>query len=583
MTGLLYSAVVRNKTNDDNMHRKLLYKRGFFYTGIFLITGSVFFIFFISVRQSISINETAGLINRTQKQVQYAQGLTLAAVDNESGARGYVITKNADFLDQINKSQRSFQQHLKQLQTLLRNDTALRSLMDTVSGNVNLRIAYSDSLIRARQLLPALVAVQMIESGTGKRYTDAIRSGAGRIETIILDRLQVQKDKNVSNVRSLNILLYTVLSVTYLLSMIMIFRVRREVRQREAGERKFQAMLQAAPDATVITDERGMIRMINQQTEKLFGYGRGEMLDQPVEMLIPAELHTAHQHHRNSFMKKASLREMGAGLELYAVRKGDQQFPVEISLSPIHTDEGMMVIASVRDITHRKKLENELRRSNAELDAFTYSVSHDLRAPLRGIVGFTSILEEDYGNKFDEEGRRITGIIRANTLKMGHLIDDLLSFSRLGRQELQKTALQTEDQVQEVIREVDPEQKVRWTIGPLPVVHADIKTLRQVWINLLSNAVKYSSQKEVPAITVGHYFNNNEEVFYVKDNGVGFDIKYRDKLFRVFQRLHSADEFEGTGVGLALVEKIISRHGGRVWAEGVVGEGACFYFSLPKG
>jgi len=363
--------------------------------------------------------------------------------------------------------------------------------------------------------------------------------------------------------------------------MIMIFRVRREVRQREAGERKFQAMLQAAPDATVITDELGMNRMINQKTEKLFGYGRGEMLDQPVEMLIPAELHTAHQHHRNSFMKKASLREMGAGLELYAVRKGDQQFPVEISLSPIHTDEGMMVIASVRDITHRKKLENELRRSNAELDAFTYSVSHDLRAPLRGIVGFTSILEEDYGNKFDEEGRRITGIIRANTLKMGHLIDDLLSFSRLGRQELQKTALQTEDQVQEVIREVDPEQKVRWTIGTLPVVYADIKTLRQVWINLLSNAVKYSSQKEVPAITVGHYFNYNEEVFYVKDNGVGFDIKYRDKLFRVFQRLHSADEFEGTGVGLALVEKIISRHGGRVWAEGVVGEGACFYFSIP--
>lgn len=563
------------------MHRKLLYKRGFFYTGILLITGSVFFVFYISVRQSVSISQTAALINRTQQQLDHVQGLTLAAVDNETGTRGYVISKNDDFLDQISKAQTSFKQHLLPLQQMLRNDTSLQTILDTVSRYVSLRIAYSDSLISTRQRLPQSAAISMVSSGTGKRYTDVIRNGAGSIQTIILERQQQQKDRNVSNIRYLNILLYTVLSATYLLSIIMIFRVRREVRQREAGERKFQAMLQAAPDATVISDEKGIIRMINRQSERLFGYSREQMLGQPVEMLLPPELHSAHTHHRGNFMKNASLRPMGAGLELFAVRNGGSQFPVEISLSPIQTDEGLLVIASIRDISNRKKLEADLRRSNAELEAFTYSVSHDLRAPLRGIVGFTSILEEDYGHQFDEEAKRITGIIRSNTLRMGHLIDDLLSFSRLGRQELQKAEVNTASLVTEIIKEQNTGSAISWNIETLPAVFADIRTLRQVWINLIANAIKYSSKNESPAITIGHTYKNGESVFYIKDNGVGFDNKYRDKLFRVFQRLHTEDEFEGTGVGLAIVEKIISRHGGKVWAEGVLGEGAVFFFSLP--
>ena len=167
---------------------------------------------------------------------------------------------------------------------------------------------------------------------------------------------------------------------------------------------------------------------------------------------------------------------------------------------------------------------------------------------------------------------------------MGHLIDDLLAFSRLGRQEIQKMNVDTNALLQEIIGELHlPEsgKKINWDIKDLPPVFADLKTLRQVWINLISNAVKYSSKKEEPVITIGHTTENGQQVFFVRDNGVGFDNKYRDKLFRVFQRLHGEDEFEGTGVGLALVEKIIARHGGRVWAEGIVGEGAVFYFSLP--
>lgn len=226
----------------------------------------------------------------------------------------------------------------------------------------------------------------------------------------------------------------------------------------------------------------------------------------------------------------------------------------------------------------------QMESANKELEAFSYSVSHDLRAPLRGIIGFAAMLEEDYGSKLDNEARRITSVIRNNTLKMGYLIDDLLTFSRMARQDIVKTNILTGLMVEEVIKELVPEDKIgkiSWIIHHVPDVKGDINAIRQVWINLISNAIKYSGNKAQPLIEIGFFDEWGQAAFFVKDNGVGFDEKYKDKLFKVFQRLHSADEFEGTGVGLAIIEKIISKHGGKVWAEGEVDKGAAFYFSLP--
>ena len=227
----------------------------------------------------------------------------------------------------------------------------------------------------------------------------------------------------------------------------------------------------------------------------------------------------------------------------------------------------------------------QLKKSNQELEAFSYSVSHDLRSPLRSIIGFSAILEEDYGNKLDEEAKRITGIIKNNTLKMARLIDDLLAFSRSGKQPLAKTIIDTDELVKEVQQQVLQEQEkygsIQWLLHSLPEVYADLNTFRQVWVNLLSNAAKYSSTRQQPVIEIGYRKEETYIVFFVKDNGVGFDEAYKDKLFKVFQRLHDQHEFEGTGVGLALVDKIVSRHEGKVWAEGRENEGAVFYFSLP--
>jgi signal transduction histidine kinase len=233
----------------------------------------------------------------------------------------------------------------------------------------------------------------------------------------------------------------------------------------------------------------------------------------------------------------------------------------------------------------RKPLLEEALKANKEMEAFSYSVSHDLRAPLRAIDGFTQILVEDYAGKLDDEGKRIAGIIEASTVQMGKLIDNLLSFSRLGRAEIKKVPIAMSALAEETYKEVrkaSPDRNIEFVMGALPDTNGDVDMIRQVWTNLFTNAVKFTGKKEKAKIEVGGTSTDDIATYYVKDNGAGFDMQYVGKLFGVFQRLHSAEEFEGTGIGLANVKRIVERHGGSVRAEGKVGEGATFYFTLPK-
>ncbi len=244
-----------------------------------------------------------------------------------------------------------------------------------------------------------------------------------------------------------------------------------------------------------------------------------------------------------------------------------------------------------QEISDRKRAEEEIKKhaslleaANKELESFSYSVSHDLRAPLRAIVGFSHVLLEDYSDKLDAEGQRVLDIICRNTQKMGRLIDDLLKFSRLGRQAMNFAEIDMEALTHDVVQELEtltPNRQLQFKIETLPSAYGNGASLRQVLINLLSNAIKFTASRDTAVIEIGCQVEANEKIYCVKDNGVGFDMTYVDKLFGVFQRLHSAEEFEGTGIGLALVQRIIHRHGGRVWAEGEVNTGAAFYFALP--
>jgi light-regulated signal transduction histidine kinase (bacteriophytochrome) len=264
-----------------------------------------------------------------------------------------------------------------------------------------------------------------------------------------------------------------------------------------------------------------------------------------------------------------------------------------VSTTPI-CDERNQLIGSIhvaRNITERKRMEEELRQksnhleaANKELEAFTYSVTHDLRAPLRAIEGFSRILFRNAGEKLDEEARRRLQMIRDNVRKMGQLIDDLLAFSRLGRAAISPSLLdmgELTDEVWDELCGINPGRCVELRRGSLPAAFGDPALIRQVLANLLSNAIKFTRTREEATIEIGGSRNGKEISYYVKDNGTGFDMRFYDKLFGVFQRLHSEEEFEGTGVGLAIVQRIVQRHGGRVWAEGETDRGASFYFALP--
>lgn len=552
-----------------------------------LVIVTIASVFFISFRQSQRAKDTAASVLHTEEVLKHIHDFEIGIMTNVSASRGYLITGREFYLDDLRASEELIERQIERIQHLTRDNPLQSRRCDSLKTLARERISFSrqtTALVTTNENDTSHAAIMTLK---GRIKTDSVRSLTASMKDTEHNLLQMRWLANERTVSSLNIILYSILAAGILLSILVIHRIRSGIRRQQLNEEKFRALLDAAPDATVIVNESGIIKMVNHQTENLFGYKRDELLNKPVEVLMPASLKAAHEMHRNNYMKAARVRSMGEGLELNAIKKNGQSFPVEISLSPIRTQEGMMVSASVRDITTRKTLETELKKSNAELEAFTYSVSHDLRAPLRGIIGFTTILEEDYASKLDDEARRITGVIKGNTEKMGHLIDDLLAFSRMGKQELMKTQLITDKMVEEIVAELTAQNRsqtplpVTWNISPLPPVFADRNTLRQVWINLLSNAIKYSSTKPQPVIAIDAYHENNFTIFRIKDNGVGFDAQYSSKLFKVFQRLHSPEEFEGTGVGLALVEKVISRHGGRVWAESRLNEGATFYFSLP--
>ncbi|MGB9245125.1 MAG: PAS domain S-box protein [Candidatus Acidiferrales bacterium] len=503
-----------------------------------------------------------------------------------------------------------------------------------------------------------------------------------------------------------------------------ILESNRDISHRKHEEQKFRDLLESAPDAIVIVNEQGRIVLTNAQTEKLFGYPRHELLDQPVEILVPHRFHGEHAGHRQSYSHSPRPRAMGADLELYGRRKDGTEFPVEISLSPLETGEGKLISSAIRDVsdrrqaaealkaseerlqlaleaaqlgvwdldlindrafrslrhdqifgydslqpewgvqiaikhivpedreqfqscfaqalatntfsaefrvsgaqdhslhwafaqgrvyrdengkpvrmmgvvsdtTARKQAEQEVERhrrelarsnadlaaANQELEAFSYSVSHDLRAPLRHIDGFARILKEEHAAELSEEAQRYLDRVLHGANHMGHLVDDLLNLAKIGRRELVRQTTKLDSLVRDTLADL-PEtenRSVEWRVEPLPEVNCDPGLLKLVFNNLLGNALKFTRSRQPAVIEIGTSDSAGPTTIFVRDNGVGFDPKYADKLFGVFQRLHRQEDFEGTGVGLATVQRIIRKHGGEVWAESEPDRGATFFFSL---
>ena len=367
----------------------------------------------------------------------------------------------------------------------------------------------------------------------------------------------------------------------------------------QKSEEKFRSIVENALAGIYTIDNAFHLIYVNDELCKILGYPREQLIGMDFRDLLSED---SRELVSERYIRRQRGEDIPPRYELSIVRANGEIRHIEISVGIVKDKSGSSIsIGQMFDITTRKQAEAEIRQlndeleqrvvertaqleaANKELEAFSYSISHDLRAPLRAIDGFSRILTEDYTAQLSDEVVRLLRLVRSNTQQMGRLIDDLLSFSRLSRQPLNKRTVDSADLVHQVLEALQGElegREVVIRIGELPACQGDLTLLKQVWMNLLSNALKFTCKREVAQIEVGCTEQDGEQIFFVKDNGVGFDMRYADKLFGVFQRLHRSDEFEGTGVGLAIVQRIIHRHNGRVWPEAEPDVGATFFFTI---
>ena len=356
-----------------------------------------------------------------------------------------------------------------------------------------------------------------------------------------------------------------------------------DISARKRAEVRFRAAVESAPNGMVMIDRGGKIILVNREIERLFGYAREELLGQPIERLVPHRLRERHPGLRTAFFEHPQTRAMGAGRDLYGVRKDGVEFAVEIGLNPIETDEGLFVLASVVDISARKRAEEELRRSNAELERFAYVASHDLQEPLRMVGNYVQLLGKRYKGKLDSDADDFIGFALDGAVRMQRLIEDLLAYSRVSSRGAELAPTDAGAALEHALASLKlavEDARADITHDPLPTVPADQSQLEHVFLNLIGNALKFRGSRR-PAIHVTAAMHDGDWVFSVRDNGIGIEPQYFERIFVIFQRLHGREEYPGTGIGLAITKRIVERHGGRIWVESQPGAGSTFFFALP--
>jgi PAS domain S-box-containing protein len=559
--------------------------------GFFLALAILCWLAVYSYFNTHKLISTSQSVADTQDVLFNAQRLLTLAVEIEVRQRGFTLTGNEIFLEPFNKGISQIKPQFYTLRELTKKTGTHNEKLERLASDIDTLVAFSSSVVQVYQSSRE-AAMKMNASLTGKKSLDRIREVIITLEEEEKALLDRRIKNNETQLRKLNFGFIALLFVTGLIVVFLLLAINVNLEARNETEKRLiraseeiRDLYDNAPCGYHSLDNEGYFVEINKTLMKWLGYeNKSDVIGKlnVSQVISPDDL--------NSFREKyPAFKEKGFinNVEFNFRRRNGTEFPVILSSVAIYDENGNFVKSRSNsfDNSERKMAESQITNLNKELEAFTYSVSHDLRAPLRSIDGYARILYEDYQEKLDAEGKRLINVIVNNAKRMGKLIDDLLDFSRLGRKDIQWSSIDMTGMVNSILSEFieqEAQRKIEVVIHPLERADGDIDMIRQVWVNLISNAIKYTGKKAIAKIDIQSAEEKEEIHYSIADNGVGFDMQYSGKLFGVFQRLHRIQDFTGTGVGLAIVKRIITRHNGRVWAEGQVDKGATFHFTIPK-
>src|ERR1700723_586843 len=544
----------------------------------------------ISYRGMAVPDQSDRRVRHTHEVLENLQDLDGAMETVESSYRGFVITGEENSLQAYRAGIARSEQAQANIRDLTVDNSVQQLRIRNLMNLADRRMQYAETVTSLRRTKGMNAAADFVREGSGEQIMDQFQELIRSMQDEELRLLVIRNTDASRRSRQFKFVLLFGTVLGLLLAMAAGWSAQRKNFESEFAEEvhkasgaKYRGLLEAAPDAMVVVNHRGEIVLLNLQAEKQFGYHRHELVGQKVKNIIPEGFAERLVAYGERSAAEALAQQIGTGIELIARRKDGTEFPIELMLSPLESAGGILVTAAVRDITTRKAAEAnllekvaELNRSNEELGQFAYIASHDLQEPLRMVASYTQLLSRRYKGKLDSDADEFIAFAVDGAGRMQRLIQDLLAFSRVGTKGKDLLETSSEEALQQALinlRGAIQESGALVTHDPLPSVLADEMQLVQLFQNLIGNAIKYQNPG-VPKVHISATKNGGKQwTFAVKDNGLGIDPQYFERIFGMFQRLHKREEFAGTGIGLAICKKIVERHGGTISVESQPGQG----------
>jgi len=540
-------------------------------------------------RTTIGFIDTSGAALRSQQALVALEGVFSLLSQAESQQRIYLLLGQAADLAPRHEAVSRMNSLMAELDELTNDDPTLHARVPALRRHVAERTAMLEAVLNARHDGGFEAGQRQLAASPGREEMQRVRTMVASMQTELGTRLrQRQHDAQQSAQRTLAMLGLLLLFVAAALAALYA-RIRRESRERRNSEERLRAVVDTAADGIITIEANGSIQSFNPAAERLFGHAAHEVIGRNVSLLMPEPHRSGHDGYLQRYLESGEPHVIGVGREVTAQRKDGSPIPVGLAVSEMQLGARRLFTGILHDLTEAKRAEqrqtqliHDLQNVNEELKSFAYVVSHDLKAPLRGVGSLADWLMTDYADKLDDQGREYLSLVKGRVSRMDALIDGILEYSRVGRINDVQIAVDLNVLVADIIQLLAPPAQVTVTVdGPLPTLFGGRTRLQQVFQNLISNAIKHLD-KPVGRIRVGCADLGDAWQFSVADNGPGIEARHHERIFQLFQVLTPRDQKESTGVGLALVKKIVELHGGRVWLESRVGEGSTFFFTLPK-